>query len=72
MISGFGVFAFRDPWGIRPLILGSKKGNGFEEFIISSESVAIDSIGYQVLEMLLLGNVSLSIVQINFIQILIQ
>jgi amidophosphoribosyltransferase len=49
MISGFGVFAFRDPWGIRPLILGSKKGNGLEEFIISSESVAIDSIGYEVL-----------------------
>ena len=49
MISGFGVFAFRDPWGIRPLILGSKKGNGLEEFIISSESVAIDSIGYEVI-----------------------
>ena len=38
MINGYGLLAFKDPYGIRPLCFGKNDRN----FIISSESVAID------------------------------
>ena len=43
MISGYGMVAFRDPNGIRPLIFGSK---GKNKYMFSSESVALDCLGY--------------------------
>ena len=43
MILGYGILAFRDPNGIRPLIYGSKKG---KNHMFSSESVALDCLGY--------------------------
>ena len=45
MISGYGMVAFRDPNGIRPLIFGSK---GNSKYMFSSESVALDCLGYEV------------------------
>ena len=45
MIVGYGLVAFRDPYGIRPLIYGSKSDN---RFMIASESVALDCLGYNV------------------------
>ena len=45
MISGYGIVAFRDPNGIRPLIFGSKDNS---KYMFSSESVAIDCLGYKV------------------------
>ena len=49
MISGYGVLAFRDPRGIRPLIYGSKKNHdGSKDYMIASESVALEVLGYQV------------------------
>ena len=44
MILGYGLVAFRDPNGIRPLIYGSKKN----KYMIASESVALDCLGYKV------------------------
>ena len=42
MILGYGILAFRDPNGIRPLIYGQKNDN----HMFSSESVALDCLGY--------------------------
>ncbi len=47
LITGYGIVAFRDPYGIRPLVFGSRETPEGKEWIISSESVAIDALGYQ-------------------------
>ncbi|MEI6896614.1 MAG: amidophosphoribosyltransferase [Psychromonas sp.] len=49
LIIGHGMVAFRDPDGIRPLVLGSRKTEeGDMEYIVASESVGLDTIGFQV------------------------
>ena len=49
MIAGVGIVGFRDPNGIRPLIYGRRRAkNGAKEYIIASESVAINSLGFEV------------------------
>ena len=45
MLIGYGIIAFRDPYGIRPLIYGSKE-NG--KHMVASESVALDCLGYKI------------------------
>ncbi len=45
MISGYGMVAFRDPNGIRPLIYGKKDDS---KYMFSSESVALDCLGYSI------------------------
>ncbi|CAK0758314.1 amidophosphoribosyltransferase [Gammaproteobacteria bacterium] len=47
MIIGYGIIAFRDPYGIRPLIFGQRDTPDGPEWIIASESVVIDALGYQ-------------------------
>lgn len=43
MIIGVGIVAFRDPFGIRPLVLGKRVDEkGRSEYMVSSESVALD------------------------------
>lgn len=46
MIIGHGLVAFRDPWGIRPLALGKRETADGNEYIVASESVAIDGTGF--------------------------
>ena len=46
MIIGFGIVAFRDPHGIRPLVLGERDANGQKEFMVASESVALDALQF--------------------------
>jgi amidophosphoribosyltransferase len=49
MITGYGIVGFRDPHGIRPLVYGkriNKQGNA--EYMLASESVALDSQGFTV------------------------
>ena len=48
MIAGYGLLAFRDPHGIRPLVYGENKGEGKTEYLVASESVALDTLGFQV------------------------
>ncbi len=49
MIIGFGIVAFRDPHGIRPLIMGKRSTAQGDEFIVASESVALDVVQFEVL-----------------------
>ncbi|MCC6716213.1 MAG: amidophosphoribosyltransferase, partial [Gammaproteobacteria bacterium] len=47
MISGVGLVGFRDPHGIRPIVFGRRETTDGPEWIIASESVAIDALGFQ-------------------------
>ncbi|MBA5249735.1 MAG: amidophosphoribosyltransferase [Gammaproteobacteria bacterium] len=49
MIPGYGIFAFRDPNGIRPLILGKRTTKGGTDYMLASESVALTALGYQII-----------------------
>lgn len=45
-IIGNGMVAFRDPFGIRPLVLGKRQSEHGDEYMVASESVALDSVGF--------------------------
>jgi amidophosphoribosyltransferase len=47
MIVGFGILAFRDPHGIRPIVYGRRDTDQGPEHMIASESVALDVLGYE-------------------------
>ncbi len=48
-IAGYGLLAFRDPHGIRPLVMGVNEQVMPPEYIVASESVAIDTLGFRLL-----------------------
>lgn len=48
LIAGYGMLAFRDPFGIRPLVLGRQVlDNGEIDYAVASESVAFNSMSYE-------------------------
>jgi amidophosphoribosyltransferase len=49
MIAGYGVLAFRDPFGIRPAVIGFNETDAGTEYMVASESVAVDALGFRVL-----------------------
>jgi len=46
-IAGHGLFAFRDPYGIKPISLGRQRKNGRTSWAVASESVVLATIGYE-------------------------
>jgi amidophosphoribosyltransferase len=49
LIAGHGLLAFRDPFGIRPLILGTRKApDGSFEWVVSSESLVLENGEFEV------------------------
>lgn len=49
LIAGHGLLAFRDPFGIRPLILGTRRAeNGSVEWTVASESLVLENGGFEV------------------------
>ncbi len=47
LLIGFGIVAFRDPHGIRPLVLGHREADGQTEYMVASESVALDALQFK-------------------------
>jgi len=55
MISDYGVVGFRDPNGIRPIVFGKRETEQGTEYMIASESVALDVLGFTLIRDLLPG-----------------
>ena len=47
MVMGYGIIAFRDPFGIRPLVYGKRETDTGTEYMVASESVALDALGFE-------------------------
>jgi len=47
LIVGIGVVAFRDPHGIRPLVLGKRELDDHSDYMVASESVALDVLQFE-------------------------
>ncbi|HQW21594.1 MAG TPA: amidophosphoribosyltransferase, partial [Rhodocyclaceae bacterium] len=67
MIAGYGLLAFRDPYGIRPLIIGRNQTENGPEYMVASESVALDTLGFKILRDVAPGEAVLIDTSGNFI-----
>ena len=46
MIAGYGLVAFRDPYGIKPIIFGERQTEDGPAYCVASESVLLDLLDY--------------------------
>lgn len=49
-IAGIGMVGFRDPYGLRPLLFGTRKDQLVPSYAFASESVSLDVMGFNVIE----------------------
>ena len=49
LVAGVGLLGFRDPHGIRPAVLGHRVSDEGDEYIIASESVVLDILGFKLI-----------------------
>jgi len=50
MLVDYGVVGFRDPNGIRPLVVGKRETASGDEYMVASESVALDVLGFRMID----------------------
>jgi amidophosphoribosyltransferase len=55
IISGYGLVGFRDPFGIRPVVYGRRRAAEGYEYMIASESVALNALGFELVADILPG-----------------
>ena len=48
-VAGHGLFAFRDPFGIKPIAAGRRMVNGHAAYAVASESVVLSTLDYEIL-----------------------
>ncbi|WP_111641971.1 amidophosphoribosyltransferase [Marinimicrobium alkaliphilum] len=49
LVARYGLVAFRDPHGIRPLVYGKRDTDKGVEYMVASESVALDVLGFELI-----------------------
>ena len=54
-IAGYGLLGFRDPYGIRPMCIGFNETEKGPEYMLASESVALEGLGFRFLRDVLPG-----------------